>query len=493
MLTGKGNAKGQQATEKATAMTAFGQVMRRLMTERGLSLRKLAKLTSYNVGYLSKVRNGHKPATRKLAAVLDNALGANGELLASTPWATGGRAADRGAPPVALPRQPARETAESRSGCAMPPPGMAADHYHASSADDAGGYGGSQGWEGPAAQHSVRETVLGDQLMAVLAAESQEFGEWIGMSEVADAAIEQYAAQAGRLARDFEYAPVLPLLLETRRLRDHVALHLRGHHRVGQARDLYLIGAQVCGLLAWMTGDLGNYRAADAHAWTAWMCADQAGHDGARAWVRATQAKLAYWDGRYTESAQLAGDGLDYRCADSAGVFLALFRARALARAGKRDQAVTALNQAADQRARAAAPDLLGGVWELTPARYHGLTAGVRLLLDEPGEAVTEASTAIALSEATPVPDRHLYAEMLFRTDQAHAHLRQPDLDGAADVLDTVFDLPAGMRTEPVIQQMGQLGKILAHPRFAAVPRARQLQEQIEDYTRGAALGQLPA
>jgi hypothetical protein len=195
------------------------------------------------------------------------------------------------------------------------------------------------------------------------------------MSEVADATIGQYRAQVEHLARVFEYRASFPLLLETRRLRDRVTSRLRGHQRLDQARELYLLAAQVCGLLAWQTGDIGNYRAADTHAWTAWMCAEQAGHDGARAWVRATQAKLAYWDGRYGESALLGEDGLRYRSSDSARVFLALFRARALARMGHHNDAREALSQAEAERAAVSATDLLGGAWELTPGRYHGLAA----------------------------------------------------------------------------------------------------------------------
>ncbi len=235
-----------------------------------------------------------------------------------------------------------------------------------------------------------------------------------------------------------------------------------------------------------MTGDLGNYRAADTHAWTAWMCAEQAAHDGARAWVRATQAKLAYWDGRYTESAQLAEDGLSYHSPDSARAFLALFHARALARTGQREAAGQALALADTERARVSAPDLLGGVWELTPARYHGLAASTRLLLDEPAAALTEAAEAIALASAAPAKERHLYAELLVRTDQAAAHLRQPDLDGAAGALRPVLDLPADMRTEPLIQQLHRLRQSLALTRFGEMPEARQLQDEIETYDREA-------
>jgi hypothetical protein len=101
------------------------------------------------------------------------------------------------------------------------------------------------------------------------------------------AGLDHYQAQAQRLARVFEYDLSFPLL-ETRRLRDWVTDRLRGHQRIDQTKDQYLLAAQVCGLLPWMTGDMGNYRAADTHACIAGMCAEQAGHNGARAWVRAT-------------------------------------------------------------------------------------------------------------------------------------------------------------------------------------------------------------
>jgi hypothetical protein len=342
-------------------------------------------------------------------------------------------------------------------------------------------------------EQSALPAIALDQLTAAIADESLGFGEWVGMSEVADATIEQYADQARRLARVFEYAMSLPLLLETRRLRDRLASRLRVHQRLDQAREMYLIAAQVCGLLAWMSGDVGNYRAADTHAWTAWMCAEQADHDGARAWVRATQAKLAYWDGRFAESAQLADDGLRYTAADSAHVFLALFQARAFARTGQLSDAAQALANAAARRSAVTAADLLGGVWELTPARYHGLRAGVRLLMDSPADTLAEASQAISLAQAAPPGSRHLYAEMLVRTDQAKAHLQRCELDGAALVLRPVLDLSADMRTEPVVQQLTSLRTSLALPHFADTALARDLQDEIEAYEREALPRQLSA
>jgi transcriptional regulator with XRE-family HTH domain len=61
-------------------MTIFGEKMHRLMAERGVGLRGLARQVSYDPGYLSKVVNGRKGVSRDLARHLDEALGAGGEL-----------------------------------------------------------------------------------------------------------------------------------------------------------------------------------------------------------------------------------------------------------------------------------------------------------------------------------------------------------------------------------------------------------------------------
>jgi transcriptional regulator with XRE-family HTH domain len=61
-------------------MADFAAEVRRLMTERGMSLRRLAKASNYDPSYLSKVLSGHKPSSPFLAARLDDALGAGGTI-----------------------------------------------------------------------------------------------------------------------------------------------------------------------------------------------------------------------------------------------------------------------------------------------------------------------------------------------------------------------------------------------------------------------------
>jgi transcriptional regulator with XRE-family HTH domain len=65
-------------------MADFAAEVRRLMAERGMSLRGLAKAANYDPSYLSKVLSGHKPSSPYLAARLDDALGASGTIRDAT-------------------------------------------------------------------------------------------------------------------------------------------------------------------------------------------------------------------------------------------------------------------------------------------------------------------------------------------------------------------------------------------------------------------------
>jgi transcriptional regulator with XRE-family HTH domain len=60
----------------------FGESMRALMAERGVSLRELAKTIPADVGYLSRISRDLKPPSKDMAERIDRALGAGGRLAA---------------------------------------------------------------------------------------------------------------------------------------------------------------------------------------------------------------------------------------------------------------------------------------------------------------------------------------------------------------------------------------------------------------------------
>ncbi len=83
-------------------MAEFAVEVRRLMAERGMSLRGLAKVASYDPSYLSKVLSGHKPSSPYLAARLDDALGAGGSIRGATQQSPS-RRESRASPPRRMP------------------------------------------------------------------------------------------------------------------------------------------------------------------------------------------------------------------------------------------------------------------------------------------------------------------------------------------------------------------------------------------------------
>ncbi|MFC6935217.1 helix-turn-helix domain-containing protein [Actinomadura yumaensis] len=60
----------------------FGEKMRALMAERGVSLRALAKTLPADPGHLSRISRDLKPPSDDMAAQIDHALGADGTLTA---------------------------------------------------------------------------------------------------------------------------------------------------------------------------------------------------------------------------------------------------------------------------------------------------------------------------------------------------------------------------------------------------------------------------
>ncbi|HEV2375992.1 MAG TPA: helix-turn-helix transcriptional regulator [Streptosporangiaceae bacterium] len=109
-------------------MSDFGDELGRLCRARGVSLHALARQSHYDVGYLSKVANGHKRGSRDLAAALDTHLSAEGALLAA--WENSASPATRMTSPTAWPRLP-RQSPSRRlagqpvsAGAAMALPGL---------------------------------------------------------------------------------------------------------------------------------------------------------------------------------------------------------------------------------------------------------------------------------------------------------------------------------------------------------------------------------
>ena len=324
-----------------------------------------------------------------------------------------------------------------------------------------------------------------EEVIMDAAGQSAEFGEWAEATNIGSTTLEQLDEDVRRLARDYLNKPPLPLMLATVRVRNRVFTLLEGRQHPNQTRHLYLIAGRLCGLLAWMASDVGRHSEADTQARTGWLCAELADADGLRAWIRATQSKVAYWDGRVRESARLADDGLRMAAPDSARVLLASLGARAWARLGNTDDAHAALARAEEEREHAG-EDEVGGLYGFSEAQQSYVAGTTYLWLQEPERALQAADRAVWLYEAGNPADRFYGAEMLALIDAATAHLQSDELDGAVEKLQPVLTLPQDQRLETFTLRLGEMRDTLRRSRRAISRPAVDLQRQIEDFRSGA-------
>lgn len=135
----------------------------------------------------------------------------------------------------------------------------------------------------------ARRTNDEGDLVAAVAADSAEsvlFLRFASASNVDDMLLEQVDADIARLARDYVSKPVSELFHDIGALRRGVFDLLRGRQHPHQTSHLYLQAGRLCGLTTHVALDLGQYAAAATHSRTAWRCAESAGDNGLRAWIR---------------------------------------------------------------------------------------------------------------------------------------------------------------------------------------------------------------
>ncbi|MBV9730509.1 MAG: hypothetical protein JO309_14120 [Pseudonocardiales bacterium] len=276
--------------------------------------------------------------------------------------------------------------------------------------------------------------------------------------------------------------------LELRALRNRAFELLEGRQHPEQCRELYLVAGALCGVLANASFDLGCFPAAETQARTAFLCAELAGNNALRAWIRGTQSLVAYWDERPRAAVELAADGWRYVPeTGTARVRLASIEARAHARLRDQRETQNALARAEQAREEIRGADDPGGMLAFPLAKQNCYAATARLWLggkDSHTDAERHAAHAVELYEADPPEQRRLGELCLARLDLAAARLGQDDLDGAAEQLQDVLAIAAQRRTDSVARRLNQVGRGLRRPKYQTCVLALDLYDQIRNFTR---------
>jgi hypothetical protein len=261
--------------------------------------------------------------------------------------------------------------------------------------------------------------------------------------------------------------------------------------RPDHARQLYFLSAVLGGLLARASHDLGDPHAALSQSRTAWLCAEQADHDGLRAWISGVQSLICYWACRPYDSLRYAQRGIAYaqRASNTAVVMLPASQARAWAALGNAEQARNAIECAerAWDRVRRDELDEMGGLGTFSRSRqlYFAADAMTWLpdaFLAESSVAEDVARQAVEAYSDPSNPDWAFGDAAGSHTALAIARIRRKEVEGAADALAPVLQLPIEQRINGIVHSVNRVDRALRRMPLSAA--GRELQERIGDYTR---------
>jgi hypothetical protein len=330
--------------------------------------------------------------------------------------------------------------------------------------------------------------------ITMAAEESARFVRRTGVA-VTPEVLEQLDADVKWLAVDYLRRPKYALFRLLARLRHDVFDMIERHPRPAYLTDLYRVAGQLSALLADASFDLGQPYAADSHARTAWLCADLAGDDTLRPYIRGGQCNVAYWRGDYRDAVELARSEQRFASGGSDLLRGASHEARALAAAGEEREAERALGIATDARGRAAEETHPAGIFYFAPSRAACYASDARLLLGGEANArlaVSAAEEALELLGAAPEREHSTELTAAAQLDLVAAHLALHDLDGANTHAQAVLQLPSENRTVPIIGRMAKIDQELTGAAFDNVTLASDLREQIALFSAYPATRELP-
>ncbi|GLW68917.1 hypothetical protein Kpho02_12160 [Kitasatospora phosalacinea] len=269
-----------------------------------------------------------------------------------------------------------------------------------------------------------------------------------------------------------------------------LTFRLLEHGRVKplQARELYLLAGITSGMLAKASHDLGNPSAAMMQARTAFVCADNADHHAMRAWVRSLQSLISYWAGRPAEAADYAdlGQAAAGNVRGTTSVWLACLSARAHALLGDGEATRAAIQHAEDTRAVAQPDDLdgFGGIMTFpVPRQLYYVAEATVHLGEDPALGESQAEAAVAAYRTASEGEWAFGDEAGAQTDLALARLARGEIDGAAEAVRPVLDLPIEQRNFGITSSAQRV--------YAALPSGGRrvggvavgLREEIEAFT----------
>ncbi|HET9257134.1 MAG TPA: hypothetical protein VFO16_18315, partial [Pseudonocardiaceae bacterium] len=179
------------------------------------------------------------------------------------------------------------------------------------------------------------------------AVEAMEFTRRAEASELGPRTLEHIESVVSGIAASFAHTPPGELFVKTRWYRHEVEDLISGKHTLREGRELFRHASWLSVILAWLSNDLGDPVAADAHCLDAWEHGWQAEDNEICAWAMDAKATVSTYNNKPFAAKNAAGRGLQQAPRRSAAVVrVSAQLARAYAKLGQTDQFENVLRDA---------------------------------------------------------------------------------------------------------------------------------------------------
>lgn len=327
------------------------------------------------------------------------------------------------------------------------------------------------------------------QLITMSAERARNFLSRAEVSNVGPETMDQLTDDVRRVTSIYTQKPLTELLGDLISVQERAFSLLEGRQKPSQTRQLYFLAGVTSSLMAKASHDFGAPHDAMTHARTAFVCADNADHNGLRAYIRGIQSLVAYWAGRPMDAVRFAESGREAaeRSAGTSSAWLASSEARAWAALHNSEMANAAIVRATELRDGVKLDELdeFGGICTFSrPRQLYYVADALAWVCDEQAqEGERAALAAVSAYDVAPAHERAFGDEAGARTDLAIARISLGQLDGAMEALEPVLSLPPTQRINGIISSVNHVHSVLT----TAVDdiRARsEMQQSIEVFTR---------
>jgi transcriptional regulator with XRE-family HTH domain len=311
------------------------------------------------------------------------------------------------------------------------------------------------------------------------------FASMVEGTNIGPETLAELDSEVRRLALGYPQQPIGPLVRELTQLQDIAFQLLEGRQRPTQTASLYLLTGMATGMLAKASHDLGDPGSAMTQARAAFICADNADHNGLRVWVRGLQSLICYWAGWSHDALRYARLGAEpARTVSGTGaVWIASQEARAWGMVGNESATLAALSRARRARDRVTGDDLdeIGGLLGFSRARQLYYTADALASIPEQQKAAEIAADQAVSAYRQVPPGQHSFSDEAGAwCDLALARVRASDVEGAREALRPVLELDVEQRISGITASARRVAAAAAG--LAGSGPARALRDAVESF-----------